>query len=215
MQTGLSLAYGRGMTRMCAHWLALLPALWLLLPLSSASAQAGSTGSSVSNSGGVSWQVVTIGSDKYFDSSYKVPINKKQCDSNALVQLSLTAIPAGFKYLEIWAGVQCAEGIRATRGTNTIPPCKRIDYKEQDTTVTANTNFVIPASAWCDQDDGMRSVFILPVNTLEGSDNVATYANVALTVDRTPPSAPSNVVGGAGETEIPVSWSQPSDSFYY
>jgi len=214
MRTGLRLAYGPGMTRMSALWLALLPALPLLLPVPIASAQlAGSSGTSTTTTGGVNWLLTAVGSTKYVDTSYKVPINKSDCDSNALLHLSLTAIPTGAKYLEVWVGDSCQNGDRTTR----ISPehCVYVDYKEQDTTNTADTDFTIAVEKACMLGDGARTFYILPVNTLMGTTNVSPFAQVTLNFDKTPPSPPTSVKGGAGQTEIPVSWTQPSDTYYF
>jgi hypothetical protein len=205
------------MTRTSASLSLLLPALIFALaaPRVCAQATAGS-GATSTSTGGVSWVLNKVGAAAYTDTSYLTPINKAQCDANAALTFSLTNIPPGNKYLEVWAGVSCADGNRTTRIGTSIP-CNYVTYKEQQdpTGTTADTNFVVPSKPLCDLGDGSRQYWVLPVNTLMGSDTISVYANVTLNVDTTPPEAPTKVKAGSGETQIPVEWTQPADSFYY
>jgi hypothetical protein len=96
-----------------------------------------------------------------------------------------------------------------------VAQCVFVRSKEKDPTTTIDTDFTIPVSAACGLGDGQRSFFILPVNTIQGTDTVTNFSKVTLTIDTTPPTAPSSVKGGAGQTEIKVSWTQPSDTYYF
>ena len=204
------------MTRTSASGLALGTALALLSSVPFAAAQTAGTGGTSTTTGGgtVTWLLTTIGDEKYTDTSYMTPVNAAQCAANAELHLSLTGIPTGTKYLEVWVGDKCDAGNRATRIGET-PPCEHVKFKEQDTTVTADTDFTIPVGPACMLGDGKRSYYILPVMTLMGSDTISPFALVTLPYDQTPPSAPTSVKGGAGQTEISVSWKQPSDTFFF
>jgi hypothetical protein len=213
MQTGLRLAYAPGMTRTFAFWLALLPALPFLLPLPIASAQTAGTSGSVTGGGSIAAVLTKIGSEPYTDTSYMIPVSKKDCDSNAELHFTLNNIPTGYKYLEVWVGENCAIGTRATRVGEAL--CELVLDKEQDVTNTVDTDFTVPVMKACALGDGNRSIWVLAVTSENGSMDATAYAKITLTFDTTPPSPPGSVKGGAGQTEIPVSWTQPSDSYYF
>ena len=182
--------------------------------MAAAQATAGTSGSTTATAAnGVSWQLVSIGDAKYLDPTNKVPVSKAQCDADDLLHLSIT-FPTGYKYLEVYVGDNCNEGLREMRPAGQ-KNCDYVKTKEQDMTVTADSDFTIPVKQACDLGDGTRTFFILPVNTERGTDTATVFARVALVYDQTPPSAPTGVKGGAGETEISVGWTQPSDSYYF
>jgi hypothetical protein len=180
-----------------------------------ASAQtAGTGGSSTTNTGGISWVLSKVGDEQYPDTTnYTTPINKRQCDANAELHLSLTGIPMGFKYLEVWVGDTCQNGDRETRVGMAL--CEFVKIKEQDPAIISDNDFTIPVDKACTLGDGARSFYVLPVNTMRGTETAAKFARITLNFDRTPPSAPTGVHGGAGETVIGVSWSQPTSDNYY
>jgi MYXO-CTERM domain-containing protein len=187
----------------------------LAVPVGSAQTGVAGTGGSTSstNTGGITWLLTNVGSEKWVDTSYKTPINKRQCDANEDLHISLTGIPMGFKYLEVWVGDNCQAGDRATRVGTAL--CTYVKIKEQDPSLIADSDFTIPLEEICKLGDGARSYYILPVTTMMGTEPVTTFAKVTLNIDKTPPAAPTGVSAGAGQTMIPVGWSQPSDSFYF
>jgi MYXO-CTERM domain-containing protein len=111
--------------------------------------------------------------------------------------------------------VTCNDANRANRVGTGGMSCIWVADKEQNPVNTEDLNFQVSVEEMCKLGDGARSYFILPVNTLMGTDAVSTYANVTLNVDQTPPSPATSVKGGSGETEIPVNWTQPTEAYYY
>jgi MYXO-CTERM domain-containing protein len=198
---------------------AFLTLLWLTLvfdlPASRAAAQAtaGTGGLAGQATGGITWFLNKVGAEPYVDTSYRTPINKEQCDAKALLTFTLTGIPQGNKYLETWAGTMCDQANRQTR-VDAIP-CVYVDSKEQDPVTTQDTNFQVSVEQMCLQGDGAREYFVLPTNTVNTTAAVTPFAHVTLQIDTDPPSAPTSVQGGSGETEIPVTWTQPTDAYYY
>jgi MYXO-CTERM domain-containing protein len=197
---------------------AFLTLLWLTLvfdlPASPAAAQTAGTGGLAGQAtGGITWFLNKVGNTPYVDTSYRTPINKEQCDAEAMLTFTLTGIPQGFKYLETWAGTTCNEANRGTRIDATS--CVLVDSKEQDPVTTQDTNFQVSVKEMCKLGDGARQYFVLPTNTLNDTAAATTFANITLQIDTDPPSPPTDVKGGSGETEIPVTWVQPTDAYYY
>jgi MYXO-CTERM domain-containing protein len=202
-------------TRTSAFLSLVLLTLGLGLPLPHAAAQGTAGTGGGTSAGGIIWVLNKIGADNYTDPTNRIPINKAQCDAKADLSLTLTRIPQGFKYLETWLGTTCNDANRANRGGTGMMNCIYVDSKEQDPVTTQDLNFQVSVEQMCRQGDGARSYFVLPVNTVMGTDAVMTFATVTLNVDQTPPSAPTSVKGGSGETEIPVTWTQPTEAYYY
>jgi MYXO-CTERM domain-containing protein len=203
-------------TRRSAFLSFLLVALGLGVPVPRVAAQAtAGTGGISTSSGGILWVLNKIGTDDYKDSTNRVPVNKAQCDAKANLSLQLTHIPQGYKYLETWLGTTCNEANRGSRvGTGGVS-CTLVDDKEQNPVTTEDLNFQVSVEKMCAMGDGARSYFILPVNSLNATDAVMTYANVTLNVDQTPPSPATSVMGGKGQTEIEVKWMQPIEAYFY
>jgi MYXO-CTERM domain-containing protein len=202
-------------TRRSAFLSLLLVALGLGVPVSRVAAQTAGTGGSITTAGGIIWVLNKIGPDNYTDPTYRIPINKAQCDAKADLALTLTRIPQGYKYLETWLGTTCNDANRANRVGTGGMSCIWVADKEQNPVTTEDLNFTVSVEQMCTLGDGARSYYILPVNTVMGTDAVSTFATVTLNVDQTPPSPPTAVKGGSGQTEIPVNWTQPTEAYYY
>jgi hypothetical protein len=162
--------------------------------------------------GGIGWWLKAVGADAYAyaDTNRPPPIGKAACDANAEAHFSLNNIPANYKYLEVWLGSSCQMGDRQSRIG--AASCALVSVEELDPTITIDTDFTIPLKPMCDLGDGEHTFFVLPVTTQRGPDDVAIYANITLGIDQTPPSAPTDVTIGAGQTENRLSWTAPDDA---
>jgi hypothetical protein len=189
--------------------LALSTMLSVALPSAGAFAQAEATATAHS---GIAWQLTAVGAETYRDTSLRTPINKRACEADAQLHIALSNIPVGYKYLEVWTGQDCQNGDRALRVA--APDCQYVGVKEQEPTTTVDTDFTIHVKPMCDLGDGAQTLYVLPVNTQRGIDNVLTYAKVTLLIDQTPPDAPTDVTTDAAKADLAVSWTEPSDGYY-
>ena len=185
------------------------------LPAPRASAQTAGTGGLAGQAtGGITWFLNKVGETPYVDTSYRTPINKEQCDANALLTFTLTGIPQGNKGLETWVW----HDVRPSQSSDPRR-CDALHIRRQQRAGSGDhAGHQFPGACGSDvhmQGDGARQYFILPTNTLMTTAAVTPFANVTLQIDTDPPAAPTSVKGGSGETEIPVTWTQPTDAYYY
>lgn len=130
------------------------------------------------------------------------PLGIKDCTPpTAILTFEVDNIPDGKRSLDVYFGSGC----NATdRDSTTTPKCTFVQMTEvtsqQDLEVTVDA-----ANLECGGGD--RTLWFLAVDSSQASEDVGTgYGSVVVPIDTAPPAAPSNVEGGAGEKQIPVSW---------
>lgn len=190
---------GRTMRRPLSFWLGLVGSCWLPA-LASAQSE---TPVTATGTGGLGVTLLTVGEEAY--NQRGTPLGKTACDANANLHFRVTNLNVGTgspKYMEIYKGTAC----NTTEGKDGVgdDDCIRIKYEDRNQSSMVQ-EFDIPISDLC-SNEGDVTLWFLPVDTLDTNEAVTPYGMFQLPLDMIPPDAPSNVRGGVGETEIPITW---------
>ena len=182
----------------------------LILPAVARAQNAGSGASPfpTSSTGTIPVDLLTLDGDVYDDRQNK-GINNDQCerDVEIVFQLrSLNTAPSGSNYIQLWVGATCQNGENRDQVGET--DCKRIAVPDDAWRISnIMQDFKTTVKLLCDVGDGPLDLFFLPTpNTSDAAGNIQAYGGYKLTIDKMGPLAPSNVVAGTGETEIPIRW---------
>jgi MYXO-CTERM domain-containing protein len=146
-----------------------------------------------------------VGDESYTSKDFrKTPIGKDQCDEGVDLSFRLSNLFIGTsapKYIEIYRGTDC----NTTEGKDGLGDdnCERIKYVNRNSSSVQDIE--LPLKDLCDSE-GDVTLWFLPVNTLGTNAVVTPYGVFQLPLDVIAPTAPVNVRGGDGETEIRINW---------
>jgi hypothetical protein len=171
------------------------------------------TTGATSTQGGLAVTLKKIG-DKAYQGSAALrnnPIGGAQCsDDNVNLVFQIAGFATGNSspsYVEIYKGTSC----NTVEGKDGVgdDDCDRIKYITRNRSTTIEM-INIPLMDLCN-DAGNVTLWFLPVDTLGTNASVTPYGVFEVPIDTIPPNAPVNVKGGAGETQICITWKR-SDS---
>ena len=143
------------------------------------------------------------------------PIGKNtDCDANTQVTLDLRQIPTSEAVIDVWRGEgdqNCADASNrdSTAGDSACDPVSlTVDTSINNQTEKTLTFTLDELVDDCSIGDGNYSIYFLATDTAQSEQAVDANASdvLQLTLDTTPPSPPSSVSGGSGDSAIPVSW---------
>ncbi len=191
------------------------PALgaWLL-STSFASAQDASTSS---GQGGIVVNLLTIGGEEV-NTLAEIKLGIEDCSSNAELVFELDGAPAEKESIDIYTGENCN---RTDRINDDVNRCiylttQATNEQTRDLRIAVMARDLIGEDVSGDGTDGgcgagtdsMPTIWFLavdnPMSAEDVGNNYGTYE--ALGIDLRAPDAPSSVVGGSGENEIPIDW---------
>jgi hypothetical protein len=141
------------------------------------------------------------------------PIGGADCDAEAMVRLRVSGIPtAGVTHLDLWRGTDC-NNTTSRNGSTTDNECTHINLTIM--TLGSATQdlgpYALDTLFDCAGAEGSQTLWVLGANASPEMDDVTTnYGQVSLTIDRTAPTAPTDLSGGAGDSAIPVNWDAPA-----
>jgi MYXO-CTERM domain-containing protein len=195
---------GRTMRRPLSFWLGLVGSCWLPAFALAQSSTTTTTPVTATGTGGLGVALLTVGEEAY-NAQRRTPLGKTACDANVNLHFRVTNLNVGSgspKYMEIYKGTAC-NTTEAKDGVGD-DDCVRIKYEDRNQSSMVQ-EFDIPISELC-SNEGDVTLWFLPVDTLDTNEAVTPYGVFELPLDVIPPDAPSNVKGGVGETEIPITW---------
>ena len=194
------------------------PALgaWLL-STSFASAQDASTSS---GQGGIVVNLLTIGGEDV-NTLAEIKLGIEDCSSNAELVFELDGAPANKESIDIYTGENCNRTDRINDDVNrcTHLTVQATNEQTRDLRITLMARELVGGNMDDDALDGatdvcatgidsMPTIWFLAVDTPMSAEDVGnnygTYE--ALGIDLRAPRAPSSVVGGSGENQIPIEW---------
>jgi hypothetical protein len=145
-----------------------------------------------------------------------LPINKRECEINAEINLFIDKIPTGFNSLDLWRGANCAAIESRTQNTRTCDniPSAVVPLLGNQTQITAQ-KFTVQQLFDCSQtfNNSNQDIYFLASNTVPNLVDVGTnWGVLAIAVDNVPPLQVTGVVGSAGKSDIRVSWSLLNDA---
>ena len=149
--------------------------------------------------------------DEPYDALDPIPLGKRACDENLLLDFEITGFATGFssqRYIEVWRGSTCNQG-SSRNEANDDDACVRLTYVDRIENSTEQV-VQVPMQDLC-EEDGNITLYFLPVDSLDTNDSITPYGVYELEIDIRPPNAASGVDSSAGETEIPISW-DPGDN---
>jgi hypothetical protein len=193
---------GRTMRRPLSFWLGLVGSCWL--PAFAFAQSDTDTTLTTTGAGGLGVVLLTVG-DEAYNAQRRTPLGKNACDANVNLHFRVTNLSVGSgspKYMEIYKGTACNTS-DAKDGVGD-DECERITFEDR-TQASMVQEFDIPISDLC-SDEGDVTLWFLPVDTLNTNAAVTPWGVFELPLDVIPPDAPTNVRGGVGETEIPITW---------
>lgn len=190
---------------------------------------AGALATSVSNTGGGTIKVtmIKVNETPYTDINLYTEIGDTACKGGNLggtlgdgtITVNLLNYPNAntYKFLEVWLATgtgNCDAPDRAMR----LPSennCTKLELTRREGDSMACTGFcqniqVKLGEATC-QNDGPRSIYFLALQSSNSAEQAMSFGVITITIDRTPPSVPTDVTGGRAETEIPLTWTQPTE----
>lgn len=169
----------------------------LLVPLFASGASAQDT---------ITVQVVSIGDRTPTNPSLET-VGRTDCEMDVDILFDLKGVPST-PIVDIWIGSECSG---TDRRDSELTDCRYVTN-----TPNTGTDLRVMISAMdllgtgCDGASGEPKVWFLAVNTAESAEKPEGVGSRTLTIDLTPPTAPTSVKGGSGERQIPVSWDLPS-----
>jgi MYXO-CTERM domain-containing protein len=230
MRRGLTFALRAGMTRTSSvSWIAAVLLTLAFMDGTPVAAQtAGSGATTPAGNPGINVILKRVGNDAYTDLSKMTPIGKSQCDQGTFT-VDLTGLPAslvsgGYMFLEVWAQTGNNDCTSATRDIdlNAENKCTKLNKTQiRLNGQTMISGLVVPLTA-ADGDstqgvcaaEGPRTIYFLALRGTASNEATSVYGTLIVQIATTPPGAPTNVVGGSGETEIPVTWTNPPQQIY-
>ncbi len=133
---------------------------------------------------------------------------RQACERNATLTFRIRGLATGFntsRYLEFWIGESCANS--NARDGEENDDCQRIGDVER-TGTRDYEDVEISMDALClENSQGQVEIYFLPVDTTNTSESIDVYGMFRINIDIDPPTTPSGLSGGSGETEIPIEWS--------
>jgi hypothetical protein len=174
------------------------------------------TGASNTGGGNVQVQLNKAGDVKYpSPNSPKLPLGKKTC-AQGTIEVTLSQLPnaSQFPYLQVWLQtdpkIDCNTGDR-----NTFFPessrCISLPLPGDQGQLKNQTYYkvVLPLGPVCDSS-GDKTIYFLAMTSENNNDPAMFYGKLTITIDVEAPSAPTNVEGGTGETQIELHWDLPA-----
>jgi hypothetical protein len=183
-----------------------LPSLtltWLVLGASAAAQDPDTTSSS--SSGSISYEVVTIGGDEVGLGERAIGID--DCVDDAVIEVRLDNVPADKESIDIYVGDACNT---TARNDTTNNSCRYVGNeaagRANDLTIEIRVGDLIEDCSV--EQDATPKIWLLAVDTPRGSEEIGSgYAMISkLRVDTRAPDAPTEIMGGSGERQIPVEW---------
>jgi MYXO-CTERM domain-containing protein len=155
-------------------------------------------------------KLLKVGDSEYNSNSNKPrPISKAECEESGLeltFRIDGLGVVTNPEFLEVWVGENCE---RTERKDADKDPCTPVADEELDSTLTSIPGFKVPVDELC-AVDGKRTLHFLGVDSTNSSGAAKYAGTFAITIDKSAPNPPTDVNGGSGETQIPVSWDAPS-----
>lgn len=139
------------------------------------------------------------------------PMNAAECeDATVEITLRISGIDTSKSVLDFWRSTGTACNEADERSTTTDRGCTHLDLGEIPLTIDgqAEKDIDIPLNELANcETDGTQTIFVLAAMGAETTEDVGTeWGKFEIEVDKTPPSAPSGVRAGSGDTAITVSW---------
>ncbi len=209
-------AYPQAMMRTLARLLLPLFAVAALVAASVAArpAAAQTTTPTTPMVGTIPVVLLSVGGATYHLSTLSIPLNKAQCDAGAKLSFQLT-LPAGganLGFIQVWQGNNCNAANTRTTTTSTVT-CQLLQTFVTSSTDTRVTYSVDP-KALCASSATWHLYFLDTASDAASTDEIAKFGQYDLKVDIDPPTPPTGVSGGKGETQIPVNWTAPAGDIY-
>ena len=141
-------------------------------------------------------------------------INAQECADNVLVSLRITNIPTGRSRLDFWRGGE-GEGCNdPLKRDGEGDDCEHLSLPSLDLDVIGpQKDLELPVDdlVGCAAMDQNFEIFILAVDSSMSTAAVAEgeWAALAIELDTVAPSAPTNLTGGRGDTQVIVTWDFP------
>ena len=204
---------------------------FVVLPAASGVAQTAGTGattttptSATSGSGNIGLQLTKVN-----DHDYPDPMNLQQelgiadckgdgANGDGTITVTLTNVPnaATYKFIEVWLATgdkQCNASDRSTR-VPTEKNCTKLVRPEgdQNTCTGLCQNIKVKLGPMCTDYEGPQQLYFLALKSNNSSEQADVWVSINnLNIDKTPPTPPSDVVGGSGETQIPLTWTRSGE----
>ncbi len=187
-------------------WTAALIALGCWLP-SAALAQSGTAGTGSTSAGGVRVELLSIGGETV-NALGQIYLSKPDCEGNVALVFRFDGAPSDKPSIDILVGDSCSGTDRKSSTSNACTYLTSVASGgiTQGLMVTLHaTDLIKDCNAAVEE---MPKLWFLWVNTTNGTEAVGSnYAEFdRLGVDTLPPSAPSSLASGKGESEVPISW---------
>lgn len=203
------------MMRPLGFWIALcaclaLPAFALALPDDDDDDDESSLGANTD--GGLSVQLFI--DNTAVDLQDPDPLGKRACDENWPLVFEVTGFATGSSsapLVEVWYGDGCQNSSK--RDLVEENDCTQIGEAEDRNESDLEQTFTIPMVEFCDLKGDIR-IYFLPVESVNSSRDISTYGVYKLSIDTSPPGAPTNVRSKPGETEIPIDWNLGDDNVF-
>jgi hypothetical protein len=185
------------------------------------------TSPSSNATGGITPTLIKVNQADYKDINLVTPIGDAACkggDVNGTlgagtITVNLSNYPNAnvFKFLEVWLATGtggCNNGDRHMR----LPDannCTKLDLTRREGDSMSCTGFcqniqVRLGEATC-QNDGPHQLYFLALQSSNAAETAMYWGAITINIDRTPPDPPTDVTGGMAETEIPLTWTQPTE----
>lgn len=146
-------------------------------------------------------------------------ISAGECMANTPIPLQLTGVPFSptmTQYVSVWRGTQtsaaCQTGTNRRSTGTTDPPCTFVGSFDVDSTM-----FDIPLGSMdafdsCDTATTQEFWFLIVPAPEDNTTDVAAanYGSLLIALDPTPPSVPTGLEPAAGDTQIEISWDNPT-----
>jgi len=152
----------------------------------------------------------------------RVTINAEECDPATEIEVQYRDFPvaSGAMFLDFWRGdqgVACNDTANRDPSIGMTTLCEEvfaIQGPQQQDEIVARADGVLGdqdsgTRAYFDcseDDDGVYEFFGLAANNEGSVAPVTDFGSFILQLDQTPREAPSNVRGGAGESQVTVNW---------
>jgi hypothetical protein len=193
----------RGRMSPSHSWIAPALGAWLLFT-SFASAQDASTSA---GQGGIIANLLTIGGEEV-NTLAEIKLGIADCDANATLEFELDGTPMNKASIDIYTGTNCNRTDRINEDVNrcTYVDTREVNEQTQDLRLELMARDLVEDCA--SGTESMPTIWFLAVdNPMSAEDVGNSYGTYeALGIDLRAPDAPSSVVGGSGENQIPIDW---------
>lgn len=133
-----------------------------------------------------------------------LPLGGSECEENVDITFRLENVPTDQPVLDIYWGTDCNLGTNRTN--TTTENC----FKIASQSINGNTGQVMvdisAVALECEDETATRTLFFLAVASEGAGGDVLPYGKLDFKIDTQPPSPPTAVSGGMGESTIPVEW---------